>query len=191
MAEKPPRYRAILTDDAFRMEALALASGVGIVLDEIAVGDGGGEDVDPQPEVTELVHEVWRDAISVKEVDPEDANITQVMLMIPASVGGFFIREIGVYGHIEGESEKFLYVYASTEKAYKTLPQDGESQTREIWVPIVHAGNADVTIQVADLGYVTRSEFRAENLKHKLWLAQLQTCILRNINSQLAIELQQ
>lgn len=174
MPETVPRYRAILTSAAFELEANALASGEGIVLTHIACGDANGAYVEPETDATGLVHEVWRAKIDNREVDPQDPNITNVMATIPASVGGFWIREVGVFGHLESAPEKeILYVYANHAPYYKLLPVDGQSVTHELIIPVVQTGNAEVTIQVSDLGYVTKSRFKAENIQHKCWLAEM------------------
>lgn len=191
MAETPPRYRAILTNAAFETEARALAASAGIVLTKIAVGDANNEFVEPSPDATALLHEVWRHDIDSKEVDPNDPNITNVMMMIPADVGGFWIREVGVYGHIEGETEEFLYIYANHAPYYKMLPIDGQSVTHELIVPVVQTGNVDVTIQVADLGYVTRAEYRQQLLKQKLLLAQIEANLIATMERQVKFGLGQ
>lgn len=189
MAESPPRYRAILTNTAFEMEAKALAKGSGIVLTQIAVGDANNEYIEPEPETVALLHEVWRAEIDAKDVDPDDPNITNVMVMIPAHAGGFWIREVGVYGHIEGETEEFLYIYANHAPYYKMLPADGQSVTHELIIPVVQSGNANLTIQVADLGYVSRVQYGIDSQARRLLLAELQANALLALGSRLKLGL--
>lgn len=166
MPETAPRYYAILTDAGMELEASALASGRGIELTHIAVGDANKEYVTPKADATSLVHEVWRKEIDSKSVSPEDPNITLLHMVIPAGTGGFWIREIGVFGRLEAEpggepGPDVLYAYANHAPYYKMLPQDGQTVTHEIVVPITTSSSAKITIVVSDQGYVTKSELDA------------------------------
>ena len=108
MAEDAPKYDAVLTDSGAALEARALAEGKGIVLTHIAVGDANQETVTPDPAVTQLVHEVHRRPIDARSRDENDPKVTLLHATIPADVGGFWINELGVVGHLEGEEEEVL-----------------------------------------------------------------------------------
>lgn len=158
MAEEAPKYYAVLTDVGAALEARALAEGKGIVLTHIAVGDADLETVTPDPAVTELVHEVHRRPIDARSRDENDPKVTLLHATIPADVGGFWINELGVVGHLEGEEEEVLYAYANHGRYYKMLPQDGQTITHELTIPVVQSTDARIVIEVADDGYATRLE---------------------------------
>lgn len=158
MAEEAPKYYAVLTDVGAALEARALAEGKGIVLTHIAVGDANLETVTPDPAVTQLVHEVHRRPIDARSRDENDPKITLLHATIPADVGGFWINELGVVGHLEGEEEEVLYAYANHGRYYKMLPQDGQTITHELTIPVVQSTDARIVIEVADDGYATRLE---------------------------------
>ena len=158
MAEDAPKYYAVLTDAGAALEARALAEGKGIVLTHIAVGDANLETVTPDPAVTQLVHEVHRRPIDARSRDENDPKVTLLHATIPADVGGFWINELGVVGHLEGEEEEVLYAYANHGRYYKMLPQDGQTITHELTIPVVQSTDARIVIEVADDGYATRQE---------------------------------
>ena len=174
MADEP-KYYAVLTETGARMEARALAEGRAVLLTHIAVGDADLKDVVPTPLATALVHEVCRRPIEYRSVDEQDANVTLIHAIIPAGIGGFWIRELGVIGKLESlpgdtapDTPEFLYAYANHAPYYKMLPQDGQTVTHEITVPILQSTDARLTIVVADQGYATRPEL--ESLKG--WLEE-------------------
>ena len=158
MAEEAPKYYAVLTDVGAALEARALAEGKGIVLTHIAVGDANLETVTPDPAVTRLVHEVHRRPIDARSRDENDPKVTLLHATIPADVGGFWINELGVVGHLEGDEEEVLYAYANHGRYYKMLPQDGQTITHELTIPVVQSTDARIVIEVADDGYATRQE---------------------------------
>lgn len=158
MADEAPKYYAVLTDAGAALDARALAEGKGIVLTHIAVGDANLETVTPDPAVTRLVHEVHRRPIDARSRDEDDPKVTLLHATIPADVGGFWINELGVIGHLEGDEEEILYAYANHGRYYKMLPQDGQTITHELTIPIVQSTDARIVIEVADDGYATRQE---------------------------------
>ena len=158
MAEEAPKYYAVLTDAGAALEARALAEGKGIVLTHIAVGGADLETVTPDPAVTQLVHEVHRRPIDARSRDEQDPKVTLLHATIPADVGGFWINELGVVGHLEGEEEEVLYAYANHGRYYKMLPQDGQTITHELTIPVVQSTDARIVIEVADDGYASRLE---------------------------------
>lgn len=153
------QYYAVLTEAGAALEARALASGKGVILTHIAIGDANLSAVTPDPAVTRLVHEVHRRHIDSRSRDKTDPKITLLHATIPADVGGWWIYELGVIGHLEGENAEVLYAYANHGRYYKVLPQDGQTITHELTIPIIQSTDADLTIELPDAGYVTRGDF--------------------------------
>lgn len=89
-------YYSVITDKGAALEAAAIASGGKVNLTKFVVGDGNGQFQVPNPASTKLVHEVYRGDISGKTVSPEQPNQTVAQLVLPADVGGFTIRELGL-----------------------------------------------------------------------------------------------
>lgn len=90
------KYYSILTSRGKALEAESTASGTPVVIQDFVIGDGNGQAVTPDPTRTALVNEVFRSAISSLEVSPDQANQFIAHLVIPASAGGFTVREAGL-----------------------------------------------------------------------------------------------
>ena len=152
-------YFAVLTDAGAALEARAIQSGKGIVLTHIAIGDANKQAVTPVSHVTKLVHEVLRRPIDARTIDRNDPSVSLIHATIPAHIGGFWIYELGVYGHLEGESSETLFSYANHAPYYKMTPQTGQIVTHEILIPVIQSTDARLIIELPDSGYVTRRDF--------------------------------
>lgn len=85
---------AVLTDRGAQLEAVALASGVPVVLNKFVIGDANGnDDVTPDPARTALIHETYRGDIKSSE---NSGNQVIFTLYVPPETGGYTIREVGI-----------------------------------------------------------------------------------------------
>lgn len=154
-----PTYYAVLTKAGADLEARALETGKGVVLTHIAIGDANRKEVVPTDKATALVHEVCRRPIDSRDLDELDSNVCLLHATIPGDVGGWWIHELGVIGHLEGETAEVLYAYANHAPYYKMLPQFGQVVTHEVIIPIVQRTDATLIIQMLEEGYVIRRDF--------------------------------
>ncbi|WP_321495642.1 phage tail protein [uncultured Desulfobacter sp.] len=90
-------YYTIYTQAGLGAEAAAKAGGDKVDFVQMAVGDGNGSDVTPDKDMTSLVNEVWRGDVSIVSVTEESANWVSVEAKIPVAVGGWIIREVGLF----------------------------------------------------------------------------------------------
>ena len=90
-------YYTILTNTGQSLLASALTQGTPLKLTQVAFGDGNGSDVTPSASQTALVHEVYRTSIQNLSTDPNNVNNIIVEATIPTTVGGFYIREVGIF----------------------------------------------------------------------------------------------
>ncbi|WP_397322259.1 phage tail protein [Pantoea agglomerans] len=93
MAEQ---YYSILTNRGKELEAASSANGTPVVIKDFVIGDGNGKAATPNPSQTALIREVYRHAISGLDVSQEQSNQWVAHLVVPADVGGFTIREVGL-----------------------------------------------------------------------------------------------
>lgn len=81
----------------------ALANSTPLVITEFAVGDAGGAAYVPAVDIndyvtqTGLVNEVYRDDVYQKLTDGGDPTIVKIQCQIPGGIGGFTVREIGLF----------------------------------------------------------------------------------------------
>lgn len=113
-------YKTIHTAIGLELMAQAEATGTQIRLTHIAVGDGNGNPVTPVESMTQLVRERYRAAVNRVWQDPNIANKFSAEVIIPASVGGFTLREVGVF-----DSNGNLFVVGNLPDTYKPTGSDG------------------------------------------------------------------
>jgi len=90
------QYYSILTNRGKELEAASSANGTPVIIKDFVIGDGNGKAAIPDPAQTSLVRETYRHAISRLDVSQEQSNQWVAHLVVPADVGGFTIREVGL-----------------------------------------------------------------------------------------------
>lgn len=90
-------YYIILTDVGAAKIAASQSGGPAVTLSTIRVGDSNGVYYEPTSAMTALVNQVWSGAISTLTPDTLDPTIFTAETVIPATDGGFFIREAGLF----------------------------------------------------------------------------------------------
>ncbi len=90
-------YESVVTDLGNELMMNAVANGKKVTITQFAVGDGNGEYYRPETGMTELKNETWRGNINSCRVSPEAKNILIVSAVCPGNVGGFTVREMGVF----------------------------------------------------------------------------------------------
>ena len=91
------KYYTILTQIGQAKIANALAYGRQLQLTKFALGDGAGASYDPDESQTSLKREVYRANVSNVVVSDETINMLEINMAVPADVGGWIVREMGVY----------------------------------------------------------------------------------------------
>jgi len=115
-------FRTIHTNAGLAMMASAQAQGAQIDLTHIAIGDGNGNPTVPDPGQTVLVRERFRSEIS-RVFKPDAVNYPTMFaaeIVIPATEGGFTMREVGVFD-VNGT----LFAVGNLPETYKPAEGDG------------------------------------------------------------------
>lgn len=87
-------FYSIVTDFGAQKQINCLLNGSGFDIKYLAVGDGNGNYYTPQSSQTQLVKEKWRGPVSSCE---QIGNKLYAVAYIPSTVGGFTIREAGIF----------------------------------------------------------------------------------------------
>ncbi|MEO3701796.1 phage tail protein [Acinetobacter ursingii] len=143
-------YKGILTNNGKALIANATVNNK-INYSHIAVGDGNGSVPTPLETRTALVNEKARIALNVVEINPNNTNQIVCEAIIPSNIGGFFIRELGLF------AGNTMIVNASYPPTYK--PTADEGAAREIAIKlIINIQDAEVIALYLDdsLIYATR-----------------------------------
>jgi phage-related tail fiber protein len=136
-------YRTIHTTYGLAAMAQAEATGTPINLTHIAVGDGNGNPVEPAEAQTNLAREMYRSTINRVFQDPSTPNRFTAELVIPATAGGFVLREVGVFDAAGG-----LFVVGNLPDTYKPNITEGAYADTVIRVEFMVTNASVVTIQI-------------------------------------------
>lgn len=90
------QYYTILTNKGLEYEANCISTDSEFHITHIGVGDGNGSEITPSVNQTTLVHEIKRYAVFNEEINTA-GGLYYAAIQIPASDGGFTIRELGGY----------------------------------------------------------------------------------------------
>lgn len=90
-------YGTIITTKGAAIIADCIVNGGQLVISEAAAGDGNGAYYQPTVNQEHLVHECWRGEIAAAELNPSTPNMLDVKIVIDDEVGGFTIREMGLF----------------------------------------------------------------------------------------------
>lgn len=115
-----PDFKTIHTAYGLAAMAAAEATGTPINLTHMAVGDGNGNPVDPTEGQTVLVREVFRAPINRVFQSPMEPNRFTAELVIPATAGGFVMREVGVF-----DADGALFAVGNLPETYKPMASEG------------------------------------------------------------------
>ncbi|MER0321520.1 phage tail protein [Clostridioides difficile] len=113
-------YYTILTNIGKAKIANASLVGEKVDFAKIQLGDGAGSEYNPTEEQTVLKNVVWEGKVGNVTTDKAMSNCLLLESLIPASVGGFVVREIG-YLDTEGN----LLAISKYRSAYKPKVEDG------------------------------------------------------------------
>jgi hypothetical protein len=90
-------FYTLLTNVSKQKLASAYASGQKVSFSQMAVGDGNGSYYNPEESQIKLKKEVWRGPINQISIDNKNPNWIIVETILSAEIGGFTIREAGVF----------------------------------------------------------------------------------------------
>lgn len=137
-------YKSIHTTYGLAAMANAEASGVPVILTHMAWGDGYGQAVVVDEAGTQLVREVYRTTINRVYQDPADPpGMYTAEGVIPASEGGFVLREVGLF-----DSHAGLYVWGNLPEVYKPILEEGATADAVVRVKFAVANAAVITLQI-------------------------------------------
>ncbi len=141
MAEQNTLYIAMLTDVGAAQQAKAIASGTPWNITHMGVGDGNGITPIPSKLQKNLVNENLRLKLNRLTVRA-DRPVISAELILPSNVGGWWVREVGLY-----DSTGALVAVASYPPTYKPTLAQGTGRTQGIRLQILVSSTANITIQ--------------------------------------------
>ena len=127
----------------------AIANNTTLKIDRIAVGDGGGGAYTPTVSQTALKSEKWTGSLNRASVNPDNENQIIFEGMIASGVGGFFIREVGLF-----DENNILIALSDFPESYKAAADQYELYVRMI-IEVSNTEAINVIVN-KDMVYVTK-----------------------------------
>ena len=137
------KYYAVLTNVGAAKLANATALGAQVEITQMAVGEGNGALPTPNPAQTALVHELRRAPLNTLSIDPNNANQIIAEQVIPEDVGGWWIREIGLF-----DKDGDMIAVANCAETYKPQLQEGSGRVQVVRMILIVSSTAAVTLKI-------------------------------------------
>ncbi|MCE7659377.1 phage tail-collar fiber domain-containing protein, partial [Vibrio fluvialis] len=137
------KFFTLLTKVGEAKLANATALGQTIKFEKMAIGDGDGELPVPDQKQTALVNEVRRELLNAVETDPDNPNWIVCEQVIPENVGGWTIREVGIYD-VDGD----LIAVGNFPETYKPILEEGSGRTQTIRIVLQVSSTASVELKI-------------------------------------------
>ncbi|EBB7876135.1 phage tail protein, partial [Salmonella enterica] len=137
------KYFALLTNTGAAKLAKATALGMQVEITQMAVGDGNGALPTPDPAQTALAHEIRRAPLNVLTIDPLNTSQIIAEQVIPEDVGGWWIREIGLF-----DKDGDMVAIANCAETYKPQLQEGSGRVQVIRVILIVSSTEAVTLKI-------------------------------------------
>lgn len=158
------KYSAFLTAAGVEKMTAAAVSGVPVNFSVMAVGDGGGDVVIPNPMQGSLINEVYRSPLNRLIIADDAANIIRAEMVMLPQTGGFWLREAALY-----DDEGVCLAVASLPPSYKPQLTEGSGRLHSVnlWIAVSNTAGvelkADPSVILATVEEVNRAKAEAKD----------------------------
>lgn len=179
-------YYSIFTEQGLELLTDAIQNGTKLGITSMAFGDGGGSLPTPDASFTGLINEVHRTQLNSLAPDPNNKNWLRAEAIIASAVGGFNIRELGLY------AEDILVAYSNYPATYKPNPADGTARimTFRMILQIDNTANFELKIDADIVMASIRSveEAKSEAKEYTNQVARKQVSTVETVDDMLELE---
>lgn len=165
MVDQTSQFYAILTQVGAAKQANADALGIPWKITQMAVGDGnpGGLENPPLPmpsaSATALLNEWRRAPLNQLKVDDKDNSIIVAEQVIPADVGGRWIREVALF-----DADGDMVAVANCAPTYKPLLSQGSGRTQVVRMNLIVSSSSNVQLKIDPSVVLATREWVTEEL---------------------------
>lgn len=156
MAQK---FQSIVTLTGQARIAAAIQGSGKVDITTMVVGDGSGAPTTPAAAQTHLVNEVWRVKLNSLKVDAKNKNWLVAEAIAPASVGGFWMRELGLLA-----SDGSLMAVCNMAETYKPTLEEGSGRTQTLRMVLSVTDTSAVTLLIDDSISLATEEYVNDRL---------------------------
>lgn len=159
MVDQTSQFYAILTNVGAAKQANADALGIAWKITQMGVGDANGTDPTPNATQTSLISEWRRAPLNQLKVDDKNSAIIIAEQVIPADVGGKWIREIALY-----DADGDMVAVANCAPTYKPLLSQGSGRTQVVRMNLVVSSASNVQLKIDPAVVLATREWVTEEL---------------------------
>jgi len=139
------KFKSVVTTAGQARIAAAMQGGTQVDIKTMVVGDGSGQPTTPLPGQTGLVHEVYRQAVNSVKVESSHKNWLVIETIIPASAGGFWMRELGL---LAGAGT--LLAVSNMAETYKPALEEGSGRTQTLRMVLAVSSSEAIALTLDD-----------------------------------------
>jgi hypothetical protein len=154
------KYKAIITTAGAARIAAASTGGNQLKITRMAVGDGNGSLPTPNPAQTRLINEKYRATLNGLTIDKTLKNHIVAELIVPASVGGFWLREMGLY-----DDFGTLIAVSNMAESYKPKLEEGSGRTQTLRMILIVSSTEAISVIAGGDTVLATKDFVADAIK--------------------------
>jgi hypothetical protein len=143
MIDHKSQFLAILTAVGEAKQANADALGIPWKITQMGVGDANGRDPIPDRLQTALIKERRRAPLNQLTTDAKNPGLVIAEQVIPADVGGWWVREVGLY-----DADGDLVAVSNCAPSYKPLLGQGSGRTQVVRMTFIISSTANVVLKI-------------------------------------------
>jgi hypothetical protein len=143
MIDQNSQFMAILTNVGAAKLANANSLGLPWKLTALGVGDANDTNPIPNPTQTKLINERRRAPLNQLMIDPVNPAVIIAEQVIPAEVGGWWIREMGLY-----DEDGDLVAVANCAPSYKSLLSQGSGRTQIVRMNFIVSSTGNIVLKI-------------------------------------------
>ncbi|MFJ4444180.1 phage tail protein [Pseudomonas sp. NPDC089422] len=177
MVDQTSQFYAILTNVGAAKQANADALGIAWKITQMGVGDANGSDPTPNATQTSLINEWRRAPLNQLKVDDNNSAIIIAEQVIPADVGGKWIREIALY-----DADGDMVAVANCAPTYKPLLSQGSGRTQVVRMNLVVSSASNVQLKIDPAVVLATREWVSEELARQDFKHSVLVATTANIN---------
>lgn len=174
------QYHSLFTTQGLALLREAIQNGTKIGITHMAYGDGNGIVPTPNADFTKLVKEVYRTPLNRLAPSDKNPNWLEADGVISSAVGGFNIREVGLY------AGNVLVAYANYPPTYKPAGGEGTAQIKTIRIVLQIDNTANFELKI-DASVVMATIQAVEDVKLEIYQNTISivesTADLANLNA--------
>ncbi len=135
-------YHSLFTEKGLELLRTAIQSGTKLGITHMSFGDGNGVLPTPDAKFISMVKEVYRVPLNRLAASKENANWLEADGVIPSAVGGFNIREVGLW------AGDIMVAYANYPPTYKPTGDQGTAQIKTVRIVLQIDNTANFELKI-------------------------------------------